>query len=52
MILSAVEDTSSSAPASRKYKGVLPRDVLNKASINDESIAAASKVVVKGLDAT
>jgi len=46
----AVEDTSSSGPASRKYKGVLLRDVLNKASIDNEAITAASKVFVKGLD--
>ena len=46
----AVEDTSTSGPASRKYKGVLLKNVLNKASINDETIAASSKIIVKGLD--
>lgn len=46
----AIEDTSSSGPASRKYKGVLLKDVLNKASINNETIAASSKIVIKGLD--
>jgi DMSO/TMAO reductase YedYZ molybdopterin-dependent catalytic subunit len=46
----ATEDTSSSGPASRKYKGVLLKDVLNKASINNESIAASSKIIIKGLD--
>lgn len=46
----AVEDTSGSGPASRKYKGVLLREVLNKASIDNEAITAASKVIVKGLD--
>lgn len=46
----ATEDTSSSGPASRKYKGVLLKDVLNKASINNEAIAASSKIIIKGLD--
>lgn len=47
---SAVEDTSSSGPAARKYKGVLLKEVLNKASISDEDISNSSKVIVKGLD--
>jgi len=46
----ATEDTSSSGPASRKYIGVLLKDVLNKASIKDETIKASSKVIIKGLD--
>lgn len=46
----AVEDTSNSGPASRKYKGVLLKDVINRASINNDLIAAFSKVVIKGLD--
>lgn len=46
----AVEDTSSSGPASRKYKGVLLKDAFNRASINDEYIKASSKIIVKGLD--
>lgn len=46
----ATEDTSSSGPASRKYKGVLLKDALNKASISNETIEASSKVIIKGLD--
>jgi len=46
----ATEDTSSSGPTSRKFKGVLLKDVLNRASINDEAIAAATKIIIKGLD--
>lgn len=46
----AVEDTSSSGPASRKFKGVLLKDALNRASIDDETIKASSKIIVKGLD--
>lgn len=46
----ATEDTSKSGPTSRKYKGVLLKDVLNKASIKDEVIAGYSKILVKGLD--
>jgi DMSO/TMAO reductase YedYZ molybdopterin-dependent catalytic subunit len=46
----ATEDTSGSGPASRKYKGVLLRDVLYKASIGKADIEAASKITVKGLD--
>jgi hypothetical protein len=46
----AVEDTSSSGPASRKFRGVLLKDALNKASYSDEIIGKASKVLVKGLD--
>jgi len=46
----ATEDTSSSGPTSCKYIGVLLKDVLNKASIKDETIKASSKVLVKGLD--
>lgn len=46
----AVEDTSSSGPASRKYKGVLLKDVMNKASIKNETIEASSKIIIKGLD--
>lgn len=46
----ATEDTSSSGPASRKFKGALLRDALNKAGINDEILKGSSKVTVKGLD--
>lgn len=46
----ATEDTSGSGPASRKYKGVLLRDVFYKASIGKSDIEAASKIMVKGLD--
>jgi hypothetical protein len=44
------EDTSSSGPASRKFKGVLLKDALYKASIKEETIEASSKVLIKGLD--
>ncbi len=47
---SAVEDTSRSGPTARKYKGVLLKEVLNKANISNESISSSSKIVVKGLD--
>ncbi len=47
---SAVEDTSSSGPAARKYKGVLLKEVLNEASISDEVILSSTKIMVKGLD--
>lgn len=46
----ATEDTSNSGPASRKFKGVLLKDVLNKAGISDETIKASSKIIIKGLD--
>ena len=46
----AVEDTSASGPASRKFKGVLLKDVLNKISISDETIKSSSKIIVKGSD--
>jgi hypothetical protein len=46
----ATEDTSKSGPTPRKYKGVLLKDALNKASINDEMIANSSKIIVTGLD--
>lgn len=46
----ATEDTSKSGPTARKYKGVLLKEVLNKASIDDEMIANSSKIIVKGLD--
>lgn len=46
----AVEDTSSSGPASRKFKGVLLKDALNRVSIDDETLEASSKIIVKGLD--
>jgi len=46
----AVEDTSSSGPAARKFKGVLLKDALNKAAIDDEVIKASSKILIKGLD--
>lgn len=46
----AIEDTSNSGPASRKFKGVLLKDVLNKAGIDDDALKGASKVIVKGLD--
>ena len=38
----AVEDTSSSGPAARKFKGVLLRDVHGRASIDDGAVAASS----------
>lgn len=46
----AIEDTSTSGPASRKYKGVFLKDVLNKAGIDDSAIESAKSVTVKGLD--
>ena len=46
----AVEDTSSSGPAARKFKGVLLRDALGRASIDGGAVAASSKVLVKGQD--
>lgn len=46
----AVEDTSSSGPATRKFRGVLLKDALNRASIEDEMIKASTKILVKGLD--
>lgn len=46
----AVEDTSSSGPEVRKFKGVLLKDALNRASIDDDEIKASSKILVKGLD--
>lgn len=46
----ATEDTSKSGPTSRKYKGILLKDLLNKASIDDIAIKGYSKVLVKGLD--
>ncbi len=46
----ATEDTSKSGPASRRYKGVLLKDLLNKASVDDLAIKGYSKVLVKGLD--
>ena len=46
----ATEDTSTSGPASRKFKGVLLKDALNKASITNETIKSSSKVIIKGLD--
>jgi len=46
----AVEDTSTSGPTPHTYKGVLLKDVLNKASISDEAVKTSSKVVVRGLD--
>lgn len=46
----AVEDTSSSGPASRKYKGVLLKDALNRASIDNDTIKASAKIIIKGLD--
>lgn len=46
----AVEDTSSSGPASRKFRGVLLKDALNRASIDEDAIKASSKILVKGLD--
>lgn len=46
----AVEDTSSSGPASRKYRGVLLKDVLSRASIGYDVVEASSKVIIKGLD--
>jgi hypothetical protein len=45
----ATEDTSTSGPALRKYKGVLLKDVINKA-VAGEAIEGASKVVIKGID--
>jgi len=46
----ATEDTSTSGPKSRKYRGVLLKDLLNKADIDDSALKSASKVLVKGLD--
>lgn len=46
----AVEDTSRSGPTARKYKGVLLKEVLNKANISNEDILSSSKIIVKGLD--
>lgn len=46
----ATEDTSKSGPTGRKFKGVLLKEVLNKAGIDDEIIASYSKIIVKGLD--
>lgn len=46
----AVEDTSSSGPAARKFRGVLLKDALNRASVDNEAIKASSKILVKGLD--
>ncbi len=46
----ATEDTSKTGPTSRKYKGVLLKDILNKASIDDEAIKDYSKILIKGLD--
>ena len=47
---SAVEDTSKSGPTKRKYKGVLLKEVLNKANVSNETILSSSKIIVKGLD--
>lgn len=47
---SAVEDTSTSGPKTRKYKGILLKDIFVKAGIEDSSLKSASKVLVKGLD--
>lgn len=46
----ATEDTSKSGPASHKFEGVLLKDLLNKASVDDLAIKGYSKVLVKGLD--
>lgn len=46
----ATEDTSKSGPTPRKYKGILLKEVLNKASIDEDMIANYSKIIVKGLD--
>jgi len=46
----AIEDTSTSGPASRKFKGAFLKDVLNKAGIDDSVLESAKKVIVKGLD--
>lgn len=46
----ATEDTSKSGPTARKYKGVLLKEVLNKAGFDDEIINSYSKIIVKGLD--
>lgn len=46
----ATEDTSTSGPTPRKYKGVLLKEVLNKAGIDDETIASYKKTVITGLD--
>lgn len=46
----ATEDTSTTDPTSRTYKGVLLKSVLNMANIDDDIIASYSKVVVSGLD--
>lgn len=46
----AVEDTSTSGPTARKYKGILLKKILNEVSIDDEDLLNSSKVLVKGLD--
>lgn len=46
----ATEDTSTTSPTQRQYKGVLLKEVLNEATIDDEMIENSSKVLVKGLD--
>ncbi len=46
----ATEDTSTSGPKPRKYRGILLKDVLNKAGIDDETIASYKKTVITGLD--
>jgi len=46
----ATEDTSTSGPTLRNYKGVLFLDVLNKAGYDKEAVSKYKKVLVKGLD--
>lgn len=46
----ATEDTSTSGPTPRKYKGVLLKDAINLAGFNDDTIAGYKKIVVTGLD--
>lgn len=46
----ATEDTSTTGPTPRKYKGVLLKDVLNEATIDDDTISSYTKVIITGLD--
>lgn len=46
----ATEDTSSSGPNQRKYKGVVLFDAMKEAGIGEKEIIASSKIIVKGLD--
>ncbi len=46
----ATEDTSTSGPTPRKYKGVLLREAMNEAGMDNETIKGFKKVTVTGLD--